>query len=360
SGKTTLAAGVATLTVKDKKGFVFVALGDNTNSYELASMPLMNLPKCKGTYEILTKKLRIPPRGFPLLMLNVVESLDELENVPLTKYDRVLVVPAHDFFKFDFQILVDELESIAREPEFKGEYNGPRGIIACRNIRRRVKASKKSKEVSVEIAVASQLLNNFGDWRTAPKGNHMSIPVRIQFDEGGRAGANIVSSSEQSFLKGIIEQLSEDSRKWNIGLDFLTNLVVEVNKTLRELAMNVFFGRLEVQSQEAKSPLDSLLGSFSIEEVEKENVKDLTKNGYLRSGTHLMFWYNKDLGSINMIQPVIPPFQSRIEDTSNYELQKAYVEEYKATDYFVDKPLKIWYAGSEKMEESSKSEVTLL
>ena len=294
---------------------VLFPLDDPLNWPELASLPSMDIPN-KSVYDFLTKKLHVRPKGVPVLMLNIVDSLDKLKRVQMTKYDRILKVGSGADFEVDFDWLLEELRVIGEDYGKKK----PVGIIAVRNLRDTVLDEKKDI-VEADVFNAARFLLSFQRWRQ----NNAGVKMRITWDEV--RNMNQISTKGQAKIKYCHDQLLSAARREQTPLDYGTDKLRDTSFEIRETVQNVFFGRLAKEAQEAKSPIDILLGGLEIDEAQIEAVKRLTSSGYLAPENHLMVWHDKAKpGVLELASPMPAPFQTQIVNMPNNEIKKVFVK----------------------------------
>lgn len=320
--KSTILGDLIALTVIQKKNFVFLPLSDNSNWPTYAFMPSMPISG-NSAFRFLSKKMKLKPQGIPVLILNIVRDLSELEErgEVLTKYDRILKVSDHWSFKFDFGVVLDELAHISKE----FGYSGPVGMIAVRNMERLGTSLQTNKRFNIEIQNATKSLDSFKQWRR----NHSKIPCRVSFDEVKEVQMEQAKSREQSQLGDLIETAANSARRWHFAMDFVGHLPQDISRRVRGFTTNTFWRNLPEEKSEAKSPLSILLDSLPIEpeneELEKQAVKFLSNNqSFAESG--LFWWHNKKMKGVRPVYPMVPPFQTQLPGKDPIEIYNFYLK----------------------------------
>ena len=176
-------------------------------------MPVMGPPDVRKNpgYQYVTEKIKVKPRGIPVLMLNIVQDLKELEQVHLTKYDRVLQVESHTNFKIDFDPLYSEWARFAKSMS----YSKTCGIIAVRNLGRYAATERRKLEES-DVDDAYNLLFSLFSWYPF----HLDKTVGIIWDETGRSGMNEPGSSGESVLGRANKLFIREGRRWKIRVTY--------------------------------------------------------------------------------------------------------------------------------------------
>ncbi len=336
SGKTTLLSAMAALSVLKYKQVVLNVLAENTNAMTLAFLPQFEIPdkkRANPTFQVI-KELGIKPEGFPVLILDIVKSLDELNGQSLTTYDRVIRVEDYENFSLDIDLVVDELGMISR----KFGYSTPCGIVTVRNL------GRKGTGYDYELQNAVSVLNSFLKWRVS----HKSLPFRLQIDEAAEAGTSQAYTVENISMKQRLEEAIRTTRRGNFAMDIATQLTGEISPTVRNETANNFWKNLRETGERRRSPLDVLLDSLSLEEGLINSIKMLNKDPQFR-GSHLMFWHEMEEMELNLIQPMPPPFMVQVSEMNILDVYKAYLKSHPEVENFIlkDKP-GIWLDLSSK------------
>ncbi len=349
SGKTTALGGLAAITAIKGEAPTLIPLSDNSNWPILAAMPQTRMHG--NTSFAFNEKLGIPPEGIPVLILNIVNDVKkELEGEDLTIYDRIIKVDSHWSFELDIPAILKELQKIAGDMGYKKAA----GIIAVRNLGRQGNDPRPpNKPFDIEIQNALQVLYSFKKWRQ----HNQTVPFRIQVDEAAEAGTSTSMMKEQSQMQGVLGSFLRSGRRWQFAVDIATQLPVEVTSQARNLAENIFWSKLTVTSQTARSPLDSLLESLSCKDYEKEAVRMLSKSGVL-GRTRLKFWFNRTSQEINLIQSIPAPFMPQVVGMDSIEVFKLCVKaQGKNPDNFLRKDMNVdWEARPGEGHEAEEKE----
>ncbi len=323
-GKSTLLGALSTLLITKGKGFDFIALSDNSNWPTYAFMPQMPVPGNSALR--FNKNLGITPCGLPVLILNIVRDIAELERrgEVLTKYDRIVRTKNTRSFRVEMSSILDELGRIAEE----FGYSGNTGIIAVRNLMRRGSDDKMGKRYDVEIQNAVSMLDSFNDWRR----NHTKQPCGLTIDEVREAQLGQARSREGSQLGDLIESAVISARRHNFAMKFAGHVTRDLSDRTRGFTINTFWKNLPVERSEARSPLDILLDSLPLEDQEQaEAVRRLYHSNTLGK-TRLMFWHSRLTKKIEVVQPMPAPFQSQIVGKDALEIYKFYLKSNPAVD----------------------------
>ncbi len=299
SGKTTILSSLAAISILKRKNVVFNPLADNTNWPTYAFLPLM--PISKKLYNYSTTKIGTKPTGVPVLVLNIVHDLSELQDETLTRYDRIVKVKNSRSFQIEFPMLIDELGRIAEE----FGYSKPTGIITVRNMTR-AGTSETTKRFSKEIQVAVNMFDAFNSWRR----NHAKIPFRLQMDEIKETGMGRPTMQEQGQLGSLIESAVISARRFKFPMDFAGQVTQHASAMVRELTLNTIFKNLPVERSAMKSPLDILLDTLPAPDEEKDAVRMLEESPVFGK-TRLVFLHDRDNKNFNLLQAVPAPFQAQ-------------------------------------------------
>lgn len=317
--KSTILANMIALSVLRKNHFCFLPLSDNSNWPTYAFMPQMPVPKNKA-FRFLRKRMKVKPQGIPVLILNVVRDISELKQKGevLTKYDRILKVKEPHSFRFDFEKVLDELGAIAEEFGYKGNT----GLIAMRNLRRKGTRLESTKRFDIDIMAATNALDSFDDWR----GNHTGSPCRLSFDEIKEVEMGQAKSREQSQLGDLIESGGDSARRHNFSMDFVGHLPADVSPRIRQFSVNIFWRNLPFDRSEAKSPVENLLGSLSVEEEAEREAVMLFASNQKFANSGLFWWFNKTDMAIRPIYPMVPPFQGQVVGRDPIDIYNFYLK----------------------------------
>ena len=322
-GKTTLLSAIAALAVIEYKQVVLNVLAENTNAMTLAFLPQFEIPdkkRANPTYPFITE-LGIKPQGVPVLTLNIVKDLDELNDQPLTIYDRVVKVEDYENVPLDIGLVLDELKTISKN----FGYSTACGIITVRNL------GRKGTGYDYELQNAVSVLNAFLKWRV----NNKSQPFRLQIDEAAEMGSSQAYSVENIAMKQRLEEAIRTTRRGNFAMDIATQLTGEISPTVRNETANNFWKSLRETGEKRRSPLDVLLDSLSLEDGLINSIKMLNKDPQFR-GSHLMFWHEMgEKMELNVIQPVPPPFMVGVSEMSMMEVYKAYLKSHPDEESFL-------------------------
>ena len=336
SGKTTLLSGIAALAVLEYRQVVLNVLAENTNAMTLAFLPQFEIPDKKRANPTCSfiKELGIKPQGVPVLILDIVKDLDELNEQPLTTYDRVIRVEDYENFSLDIDKVLAELKIISQ----KFGYSTACGIVTVRNL------GRKGTGYDCELKNAISVLNAFLKWRV----NNKRHPFRLQIDEAAEAGTSQAYSVENISMKQRLEEAIRTTRRGNFAMDIATQLTGEISPTVRNETANNFWKNLRETGERRRSPLDVLLDSLSLEEGFINSIKMLNKDPQFRN-SYLMFWHEMSTMELNVIQPVPPPFMVQVSDMSILEVYKAYLKSHPDEEDFILKGRpNIWLDLSER------------
>jgi len=300
-GKTLLLGNIACHSVLSKNEVAFTPLGDETNSFSLACMPLFGYSR--GTQKllnILTKIVGVEPHGLPTLNLNFLlagEKIHEVEKHPPTIYDRIVEVEDPKNFSLDFEAVINEIVGVAKQHGFRR----PAGIITVRNLER----YEGRANINIDVEIAATLLDIFNRWRKT----NLRLPCRVFIDEVAMlARSRTVRYAGDAMRSGqTIEDFIKEIRRNRISLDIATQMPLEILPNIRRSATNVLFRDLSMSYDKSKSEIDFLLESLQLTEPEvRSAVREVNNRGTL--GVGYWFWHHRPTRSIEVIRPSPPIF----------------------------------------------------
>jgi len=282
---------------------IFTPLGDKTNSFSLACMPLFAYNE--NTAHLLDKLediIGVEPEGIPVLTLTFLrqgEKIRDLAKHPPTIYDRVAYIEHSQNFRFDFRIALKELKAIAQDYGFKK----PVGVITIRSLLE--ERFDRDSNISADVQIATQMLGQFDEWR---KGD-LSLPARIFIDEVAALARSKISLYAKDILRSgeTILDLIREGRRDRISIDLATQMPLEILPNIRDAARNVFFRDLASSIDRRRSQIDFLIGSIQLRDPAlRAVIKDINDRKLL--APNMWFWYHRPMRQINVIQPSPPTF----------------------------------------------------
>lgn len=320
SGKTTLLSALACLGVLREGQVVFIPRSDDYNWPTTAFLPQMEIEghKKDNLAYYFNRDIGIKPQGVPTIILDIVKDLDQLVNVPLTKYDRIIRVDAYSSFELDMNLVMKELRDVAAE----FGYSDTRGIIAVRNLSQASTSGQdeNSKQVSYDLITANTILSTFLKWRV----NNPEIPMRIQLDEAADTNTAQTKSGEQFRLKETIEKAIRAARRGNMCMEIATQLANEISTAVKSETVNNFFKNLKENRDRKKSQLESMLQQLDLDEETKLAVKSLQRDpNFVNS--RAIFWHSTRLQRLSLIYTMPPTFAPQIPSMSTGELYRYYL-----------------------------------
>jgi len=317
SGKTFLLSSIACYSIRSKHEVVFTPLGDKSNSYTFACLPLFAYNRrTGGLVEVLKEILGVEPQGVPTVTLTFLkkdEKILDLEKHPPTIYDLVVEVEDPRGFDLPFRTVLGELKAVAEEYGFRR----PVGIVNVRNLFR----YDSRENVNIDVQVAANLLNKFDDWRKS----NLTLPARVFIDEVSYLAPSQISLYAGDALRSgsTILDFIKESRRNRLSIDMATQMPLEILPNIRNAATNVFFRDLAVSSEKRRSQIDYLLDSLQLEDPTiKTVVRDINNRGLLGSG--YWFWYHQPSRNIEVIKPSPPTFCLQDPDLTPRRVFKLY------------------------------------
>jgi len=312
AGKSFLLSAFVTYAVETKHETVFNALGDKSNSFTLAFMPLFAYDdRTSNLVRRLEEELGVQPHGIPTLNLTFLregEKCPDGRTNPPTVCDRIVRVDNPHGFDVDFALIMDEFKQVAKDFKWQDgegntvQYTRPQGIINVRNLDRLNNLTNENVDVQVTI----NLLASFDAWR---KGN-LTIPMRVMLDELSYLAPSQVMlyAGDASRSGATVSDFIKESRRDRLGLDASTQRPLEIITDIRDSSTNIFFRDLPTSKDKSKSQIDFILESCTLHDPSvRQVIKDINNRGLL-SKDHYWFWYNRESRSINVIRPCPPTF----------------------------------------------------
>ena len=300
-GKTFLLSGIMSYSILNKQELIFSPLGDKSNSFTTACLPLFNYDeRTKRLLHNLTEKLGVEPAGIPLLTLTVLQEGDKItdnDKNPPTIFDRVVMIKDPKSFEIDFKEVVNELKGVA---ETYG-YAKTTGLITVRNLDRYY----TGKNVNIDVQNAISLLQQFDAFRKS----NLRQYSRVFIDEiSYLASAQVTLYGSDALRSGAtISDYIKESRRNKSSVDMATQLPLEVLPEIRNSATNVFFRDLAMSKDKNRSQIDFLLDSIRLKEPAiRPVIKAINERGLLPKG--YWFWYRAETRDINVINPCPPIF----------------------------------------------------
>ena len=338
SGKTVALDAVLAYTVMKRGSIVWVPISDDTNQVNRCVMPLIPVsgdPRDVTSRNVSNlKEWGVEIAGIPRLTLDIItpETRDELQETILTKYDAVVEVANPEYFQVDsgqMKAILDKLKEHAEFPEFEHRYDGKTmGVI---NVRRLDTTIPKRRMTFVDAQIGKRVLDILDKWRY----HNMNLPVRVQVDEIADLAPSLVRTAGGQDLLSLgstFEKILRRHRRKDLPFDFATQRPVQIIGELRDAMTNVLFRDLSTALKAEQSQLEFLAGSLQVErEVTIEAMKNIMKRGHLR-GNHLMFWYNKEMRSLSLVQAVPPPFAIEVKSLPEDDHYKIWQKKYGGPD----------------------------
>ena len=250
---TFLLSGIMSYSILNKQELIFSPLGDKSNSFTTACLPLFNYDeRTKRLLHNLTEKLGVEPAGIPLLTLTVLQEGDKItdnDKNPPTIFDRVVMIKDPKSFEIDFKEVVNELKGIA---ETYG-YAKTTGLITVRNLDRYY----TGKNVNIDVQNAISLLQQFDAFRKSNLRQYSrvfideisylaSAQVTLYGSDALRSGATIsdyikesrrnkssVDMASLQYSEPIIIAQQDRLKRVKIG-EFIDNLIDRSDRVIRE------------------------------------------------------------------------------------------------------------------------------
>lgn len=304
AGKTFILASNLSYSISNKNELTFSPLGDKSNSFSMACMPLFGYDKrTNDLLHRLKEYLDVEPQGIPVLTLNILRKGEKMpdgdDKNPPTKYDRLIEVENPKAFSIDFdEVIGRHLKDIAIEMG----YSKTVGIITVRNLDRYY----SSTNVNIDVQIAISLLNQFDRWR---KSNLSKSGTRLLIDEISYLAPSQVTLYGSDALRSgaTINDFIKESRRNKTSVDVATQLPLEIISDIRNAATNVFFRDLASSRDKSKSQIDFLLESIQLEDAAiRPVIRELNNRGVLPK--YCWFWYNRPNREVQVIQPCPPTF----------------------------------------------------
>jgi hypothetical protein len=314
-GKTFLLGANMSYAVHAKQELIFSPLGDKSNSFGLACMPLF--PYDRRTEKLLHRlkeTLGVEPKAIPILTLNVLQKGDKITDTdknPPTIFDRIIEVDDPKSFDLDFKEVMEELRKNA---EFLG-YEKTTGLITARNLDR----FYGRENVNIDVQNAITLLQQFDAYRKS----HLKQSSRVLIDEiSYLASAQVTLYGSDALKSGAtISDFIKESRRNKCSVDSATQLPLEVLPEIRDSATNVFFRDLAQSKDKSRSQIDFLLDSLKLKEPTlRPVIRDINERGLLPKG--YWFWYYRPDREIQVINPCPPTFCLQDPDKTPKQLFK--------------------------------------
>ena len=312
AGKSFLLAAFATYAVETKHEVIFDVLGDKSNSFTLAFMPLFGYDaRTNALVKRLQDELGIQPHGIPTLNLTFLregEKYPDARTSPPTLCDRIIRVDNPHGFNLDFSAIMDEFKQVVKDFKWVDrdgnavQYTRPQGIINVRNLDRLNNITNEN----VDIQITVNLLSSFDAWR---KGN-LSVPMRVMVDELSYVAPSQVMlyAGDASRSGATVSDFIKESRRDRCSFDTASQRPLEIITDIRDSSTNIFFRDLPSSKDKSKSQIDFILESCTLHDPSvRQVIKDLNNRGLL-SKEKYWFWYNRESRSINVIRPCPPTF----------------------------------------------------
>ena len=322
-GKSLLMSSLACYTILQKHGVVFSLLNDESNSFAYSGIPLFGYSgRTKQLLHILEKWLGVEPQGVPTITLTVLrrgELMDDRDekNAP-TIYDRVVYVDNPRSFKFDYNVVLDELKEVAQDYGFSKAV----GMVNVRNLKRI--EVEGGREENIDAQVTTNLLAEFSRWRKS----HVDMPARIVLDEISYiASSQVILYAGDSLRAGAtISDVIKESRRDDVSVEFATQRPLEVPSEFRETT-NIFFRDLPMSRDKTRSQIDNIVDSIQLEDPSVRGVvRDINNRGLLKKG-HYWFWYHQPTRTVEVVRPCPPTFLLQDKDKTAKKLFKLYEKE---------------------------------
>lgn len=326
SGKTFLFSSLFSYAVIEKKELIFSPLGDKSNSFTLACMPLFSYSRnTSNLVNLLKKAVEVEPQGMPVLTLTFVRKGETMDRYnkrknPPTKFDRLVRVDNPKNFTFDFKLAMKELKEISSEYGYKR----PVGIITIRNLLE--ERFDREMNENTDVQIATGMIGQFDIWRKS----NMTFPARVFIDEVAALARTKISLYAKDILRSgeTIITLIAESRRDLVSVDLATQMPLEILPNIRDATTNVFFRNLPMMRDKKKSQIDYLVESLQLDDPALRTVvRDINNRGLL--GTGYWFWYHRPNRDIQIIRPSPPTFciqdpeakMSNLEIFQHYEKQ---------------------------------------
>ena len=302
-GKTVLLSAVACYSIRAREELIFSPLGDKSNSFSLACMPLFAYDdRTKKLLHRLKDTLGVEPAPVPVLTLNILQKGDKItdeDKNPPTVFDRIVEVDDPKSFDLDFKEVMEELK---KSGEFLDlGYKSTTGIIVARNLDRYYGKAN----VNIDVQNAITLLQQFDAYRKS----HLKQASRVFIDEiSYLASAQVTLYGSDALKSGAtISDFIKESRRNKSSVDTATQLPLEVLPEIRDSATNVFFRDLAQSKDKSRSQIDFLLESLKLKEPTiRPVIRDINERGLLPKG--YWFWYHRPDREIQVINPCPPTF----------------------------------------------------
>jgi acyl-CoA-binding protein len=295
NGKTYLLSDIAAYCVRNKQEIIFSPLGDKSNSFATACMPLFAYDKRTSRMQRTLKELGVEPAGIPLLHLTLLrkgEKIGDAERNPPTIFDRVARIDDAKTFKLDFKGLMDDLKGIA---EMYG-YSKATGMLTVRNLDR----FNIADNTNLDIQAVLPLLKQFDEW----KKGHPKQSARVQLDELSYVAARQVTLYGSDALKSgaATSDYIKECRRNNTSFDGSTQKPLEVIQDIQDAATNIFFRNLPMNKDVSRSQIDCLLAGLKLKDASvRPVIRDINEKGSLPKG----FWFhwNEDARAVEVVNP---------------------------------------------------------
>jgi hypothetical protein len=329
SGKTFLLSAIASYAVQLRHELIFSPLGDKSNSFATACLPLFPYDKRTETLcHNLTEILGVEPSGIPMLHLTFLrkgEEITDLDKNPPTIFDRVVEIDDPKTFQLDFDLLLEQLKEIA-EHELYGysKTSKAAGIITVRNLDRFYLV----ENINVDVQIALTLLQEWDGW----KKGQLKQSARVQLDELSYvAAASVILYGSDALRSGAaISDAIKECRRNNTSVDGSTQRPLEVIQDIRDAATNTFFRDLPISKDKTRSQLDFLLDSLKFKDPSiKAVIRDVNERGLLPKG--YWFWHHEPTRTIDVINPCPPLFCLQDPKKTPKELFRLYEKTFPET-----------------------------
>ena len=319
SGKTFLLSSIFSYSILNKQELIFSPLGDKSNSFSTACLPLFPYDKrTEKLHHNLKETLGVEPSGIPLITLTILQEGDKItdeDKNPPTIFDRLLYIKDPKTFEIDFEEVVKQLKDVA----VKYGYTKSTGIVTVRNLDRYY----GSENVNIDAQIAVSLLQQFDAYRKS----HVKQSSRVFIDEiSYLASAQVTLYGSDALRSGAtISDFIKESRRNKCSIDTATQMPLEVIPEIRNAATNVFFRDLAMSKDKTRSQIDFLLDSLRLKEPAiRPVIKAINERGLLPKG--YWFWYHQPTRDINVIKPCPPLFCLQDPNKTPRQLFKMYAK----------------------------------
>jgi len=350
SGKTTFMSSNVFHAVNWAGEYVINVYSDEKNGLTLAGIPLF--PWKDGLTNNLLKILRerdIQPQPIPCLNLSFIRENEEkklftkekMNSHPPTIFDRIVEIDEPYSFGLDFwsgpNAVVETKDvvgnrgvlNILEEFALALGYKNVCGIVNAVNYLRTEtvdygKGSKPSK-TKPDVQIGAELLDKFCIHRQDNK----TPSARALTDELSRFAPVMFNKAGQdtSMASATFNEAIKAMRGMNTSVDAATQSYNEVAPESKKEAFNLLFPpTLPKAADKAHSQRDLVLGSCDLVngDAERDLVKYVMETKQFPKSAHLWFWYNRERGRIDVVQPTPSPFMINQPSKTNLEVFRAF------------------------------------